>query len=176
MFGILGLILLVFFVYNQAGKYKAAKEWLSAFHLVREGRNEEAVRLYEKLYPILRYNQYFLFNYGAELSVMGNYVKSIEILKETEPRLNDSDLYIYLGNSYEGSGDMNSAVKCFQQASLIMPVKYYPRYRLAQICLKMGKTQEAVSMAKHILSMPVKVPSEIITNIRNEMQELVNNN
>jgi O-antigen polymerase len=176
LLSIFGLILLAFFVYNQVGKYKATKEWLTAFHLVREGRNEEAVRLYEKLYPTLNYNQYFLFNYGAELSVMGYYVKSVEILKETEPRLNDSDLYIYLGNSYEGSGDIANALKCFQQASLIMPLKYFPRYRLAQIYLKMGKTQQAVSLAKYILQMPVKIPSDIITNIRNEMQELVNKN
>jgi len=176
MISIIALLMVGLFVYNQAAKYRATREWLTAFHILHEGHKEEAIKLYEKLYPTLEYNPYFLFNYGAELSVMGNYTKSIEILREAEPRVADSDEYIYLGNSYEGIGDMNSAMKCFKQASLIMPIKFYPKYRLAQIYMKMGNTPEAVTIAKQILNMPVKVPSDIITNIRLEMQELINGN
>jgi hypothetical protein len=172
----IGVILIGFFVYNQAVKYKATREWLTAFHILHSGQKEEAVKLYEKLYPTLKYNQYFLYNYGAELSAIGNYTKSLAILKEAESRVDDPDEYIYLGNSYEGIGDIKSALKCFRQASAIMPIKFYPKYRMAQIYIKMGKTQEAVSLAKNILSMPVKVPSDAIAGIRNEMQALVNAN
>jgi len=176
IFSIIGLILIGFFINNQFTKYNATREWLTAFQILHAGQKEEAVRLYEKLYPTLKYNQYFLFNYGAELSTIGNYIRSIEVLREAEPRVDDSDEYIYLGNSYEGIGDLNSAMKCYRQASVIIPIKFYPKYRLAKLYEKTGRTQEAVSLAKNILNMTVKVPSVIITNIRNEMQILINTN
>jgi O-antigen polymerase len=172
----LGLVCIVFFVYNQTVKYKASREWLTAFHILHAGQKEEAIKLYEKLYPVLKYNQYFLFNYGAELSVMGKYTRSIEILREAESRIDDSDEYIYLGNSYEGIGDLNSAMQCYKKASLIMPIKFYPKYRLAKLYVKMGQSQEAVRLAKNILGMPVKVQSEVISGILGEMQKLVNDN
>lgn len=172
----IGVFLLLIFLYNQTVKYKATKQWLVAFNMLHNGQNGNAIKLYEHLYPVLHYNQYFLFNYGAELSVLGNYNRSLEILNEAEPRLDDSDEYIYLGNSYEGNGDLNTALNCFKKASLIMPIKFYPKYRLAKIYQRMGKTQDAITMAKQILSMPVKVPSDVIMSIRNEMQQLVNSN
>ncbi|MBA7575788.1 hypothetical protein ES708_17624 [subsurface metagenome] len=175
LLSIIGIVILAFFTVNQVKKYKASKEWLEAFRLVRTREYKKAVTAYEDLYPILNYNQFFLFNYGAELSVMGKYKKSVELLKEAEPRLNDADLYIYLGNSYVGLGDLKNAAHCFKKASLIMPVKFYPKYRLVKVYLAMNEHEKALDLAREIVSMPVKIPSEIITSIRNEMQELVNN-
>jgi O-antigen ligase len=170
---VIGLIIVVFFSADQYKKYRASKEWLGAFELVRAKEYKKAVPLYGTLYPVLNYNRYFLFNYGAELSVTGDYAKSIELLREAEPRLNDVDLYIYLGNSYAGLGDMNNAVQCFRKASLIVPVKFYPKYRLVKIYLSLDEHEKAFALAREILAMEVKIPSGIVTSIRNEMQELV---
>ncbi len=169
-----GIVLVVLFAVNQAKKYKASKEWIHAYKLARSREYQKAMTKYEELYPILNYNHYFLFNYGAELSVMGKYQQSVELLREAEPRLNDVDLYIYLGNSYVGLGDLENAAFCFKKASLIVPVKFYPRYRLVKIYLALNEQEQALELARDILGMKVKIPSDIITNIRNEMQELVN--
>jgi len=168
-----GLVLIVLFTVGQAKKYRASKEWLKAFKLVRAHEYPKAVSVYEELYPILNYNRFFLFNYGAELSVMGEYHKSVDLLTEAEERLNDVDLYIYLGNSYAGLGDWKNAASCFKKASLIVPGKFYPKYRLVKIYLELNEYEKALNLAREILSMPVKVPSDIITGIRNEMQELL---
>ena len=173
LLSLLAILILILFGINQVGKFNAAKKWLHGFQLVRANKYDEAQKLYSTLYPVLNYNPYFLFNYGAELSVMGSYPKSVEILHEGAPRLNDADVYIYLGNSYEGSGALDKAIKSFEQASMIMPVKFYPKYRLAKIYLKTGQQEQAYALARQILNMEVKIPSNIVTGIRDEMEQLL---
>ena len=104
---------------------------------------------------------------------MGQYQESVEILQEAATRLNDADLYIYLGNSYEGSGDLEKAIKSFEQASMIMPVKFYPKYRLVKIYQQTGEDEKACVLARQILNMDVKIPSDIVTDIRNDMEKLL---
>lgn len=171
-----GIVMLVIFLTAQIKKYNAAKDWLEAFRMVRSSNYKQAKEQYAQLYPVLNHNPYFLFNYGAELSVMGDYRKSTEILDQAKPLLNDADVYIYLGNSYDGLGLYPDAVTSFTQASLIMPVKFYPKYRLTKIYLKTGEQAKAKELARQILDMQVKIPSDIVTGIRNEMEQLLEEN
>ena len=170
---IVGIGLIIVFSVNQAKKFQASKEWAKAFKLLRQGDYEIAMKVYDSLYPTLKYNNFFLFNYGAELSVLGQFQKSVDLLKEAEANLNDIDLYIYLGNSYVGLGEYENAASCFTKASLIMPVKFYPKYRLVKIYQETHQNEKAINLAREIVNMPVKVPSDIITNIKKEMQELL---
>lgn len=154
---------------------KAERQWTEAFKLMRQNRLEEAYTLYSTLYSDLEYNQFFLFNYGAELSLMKRYTESIEVLKKAEPRLNDSDFYIYLANDYENLGNYAEAEKNYEKASYIMPSKFFPKYKLVTIYLKTNREKEAIALAKHILSMKIKVPSQTIDSILLEMSNLVKN-
>jgi O-antigen ligase len=173
---LIGIIFLSIFVINQTTIFHASKEWLNAFKLVRSNNYTQAKEDYEGLYPVLRYNPYFLFNYGAELSLMGEYNKSIKILKEAETGMNNADLYIYLGNSYTGINDLDKAANCFQKASDLMPIKFYPKYRLVKIFIQKGEIEKAKSLAREIIEMKVKIPSEVIKGIRKEMEELLESN
>jgi O-antigen ligase len=173
LLSIAGMIALAVFFFNQKEKHDASKKWLHAYQLVREKRFDEAKQLYTELYPVLNYNPYFLFNYGAELSLMGEFSKSISILNQAESQLNDSDFYIYLGNSYAEQGKYQEAIQSFRKASLIMPVKFYPRYRMVKLYQQSNQKQEAINMAMKILSMEVKVPSRIVSGIKAEMQQFL---
>ncbi len=163
----------ILFIKMESSRYSAEKEWLKAFHLVRKGQYPKAQKVYENIFDDLKYNQFFLFNYGAELTVMGEYQKSIDVLKTAEGRINDSDYFIYLGSSYEGIGDYTSALECFDQSSYIMPVKFYPIYRMVLLYRKTGENEAAKMLAKKILDMPIKVESDIVSNIRSEMSQFL---
>lgn len=171
---ILLVILIGFFLSMEIQRFKAEKKWLFAFRYVREQKYDLARQVYAELYPVMKYSPFFLFNYGAELSVMGDYDKSIEILKETGSHLNDSDYWIYFGNSYEGAGNYDKAITCYKQASYIMPVKFYPKYRLVLLYDKMGNTTQALRFAHQILEMKMKVKTDIAENINREMQNYIN--
>ena len=114
---ILGIIIVVIFSVAQFLRNDAEREWIKAYQMMRKNQPEEAYNLYRELYHTLTYNQFFLFNYGLELSLMKRYDESITILKEAEPRLNDSDFYIYLGSSYENKGNIAAAELCYLKAS-----------------------------------------------------------
>jgi tetratricopeptide (TPR) repeat protein len=139
--------------------------------MVRKGEYNQARVEYARLTPTLNYNPFFLFNYGAELTVMGDYKKSIEILTSVENRLSDADFYIYLGTSYEATGDLNTALYCFEKASNMMPVKYLPLYKLVILNDQLGNTELAISTAKKIMQMPIKVKSKFVDQIRMEMEQ-----
>jgi tetratricopeptide (TPR) repeat protein len=141
---------------------------------MRENRIYEAYTLYSELYPILKYDQFFLFNYGAELSLMNQYDVSIKILKEVEPRLNNTDFYFYLGNNYEMKGELTLAEESYKKAMNIMPVKLMPRYRLVVIYLKTKRKDKAINMANTILNMRIKIRSATTDAIRQEMFNLIN--
>ncbi|MBN1115632.1 MAG: O-antigen ligase family protein [Bacteroidales bacterium] len=165
--------LFIGFVILSFKRYYAEKEWVKAFQLVRERKYDEAQVKYAKLYPVMKYSQFFLFNYGAELSVMGKYRESIDVLDETRSKLNDSDYWIYRGNSLEALGDFAKAVECYEQASYIMPIKFYPKYRIALLFDKLGDIEMALSYAHEIADMKVKVESDIVKNIRQEMETYI---
>ena len=156
------------------GEYKAQKKWKLAIKKVKSNRIEEGFRDYQKLYNTLSYSPYFMYNYGSELSLAKRYKKSIEIRRKTEGKLNDADFYIYLGNSYSGVNDFDKAIESFKKASYIMPIKFYPKYRLVYLFHQTGRTREAYELAKKLLEMPVKVESPAIDQMLNEMRVFVN--
>jgi O-antigen polymerase len=168
------LIVLLLFVRLSANRIKAEKDWKNAFEMVRKGQYDQAKMKYEELYPVMEYNQFFIFNYGAELTVMQEYQQSVNVLKEVEHRLNDSDFYIYLGSSQEGIGILNEALQSFEKASNIMPVKFYPRYRMVLLYQKLGEMDKAKSLAQQILDMPIKVDSDVVSGVRQEMKVFLN--
>jgi O-antigen ligase len=169
----LGIVLSILFLRLTHLRIQGEKEWLSTFQIVRSGSYDAALKNYERLYEVLNYNQFFLFNYGAELVVMQKYKRSIEVLEETKDRLNDSDFYIYLGSSYEGVGEIQKAKECFEQAYRIVPIKFYPRYREILIHQNLGEMDIAYTQAKELLAIPTKVDSDIVTTIKTEMNSFV---
>jgi O-antigen polymerase len=173
---LMGIVVISIFLIIQYNRNKAEYDWLAAYKLMRQNKQEDAYRIYQELYPKLKYNQFFLFNYGAELSLMQKYDESINILKEAEVRLNDADFSIYLGSSYENSGNLKEAENCFLEATYKMPMKFFPKYKLVNIYMKTGRKAEAVKLAKELLAMKVKIPSQTIDIIKEEMKKLVENN
>lgn len=169
-------VILVLFAHLELKRFNAEKRWAYTFKLVRKGKYDIAKQRYDELLPILKYNQYFMFNYGAELTVMGEYKKSVEVLEQVEHRLNDSDFYIYLGSSYEGLGNIDMALQCFEQAANIMPVKFFPKYKIVLLHRVQGNNAKAVEMARHIMEMPIKVDSDIVRSIRHEMDVFLSGN
>jgi O-antigen ligase len=169
----LSIILLSVFYIDQSKKFNGEKEWYKTFKLMRAKEYDQAYKNYKELYPVMQYNKYFLFNFGAELSLMQRYEKSIQTLNGTLVYLNDVDVYDYLGHSYQESGQLEQAEKCFLHASYIVPSKFFPKYNLVKLYVLMKKDKEAIALAEEIVQMKVKVPSELVTKIKTEMMNFL---
>ncbi|MBA7575755.1 hypothetical protein ES708_17591 [subsurface metagenome] len=146
------------------------KHWKLAYEMFQNGNKDDALEVYKSISSIMSYNPYFLYNYGAELSVYGNYQESIDVLRSVENRINDADYYTCLGSNYFQLGDMQNAILNYQKASNIMPVRYYPKYCLVQSYYMQKDFGKANALAEEILSMPIKIPSTTINQIREEMR------
>ena len=172
IFGIL-LVTLWFGIY--INRLHGEKEWNTAYKSVRENKFEIAKHLYRKNFSRMTYNPYFNYNYGAELCLMGDFEKSISILKTIEYKLADSDFYILLGSNYEALGKFDQALSNYEHAANMIPMKYYPKYKMVMLNERMGNTGKAIELSKQIIDMPIKVDSKTVRMIREEISLYLNN-
>lgn len=167
------VVLLVIILQQQLNRRSALREWKIALEQMHKGEVEQAIRGYKKAYPVLKYSGRFLYNYGAELSVNQRFKESEEILLEAEPKLNDADFYNYLGNTYEGLGELQKAEEAYLQSSSIIPHKLYPKYRLVFIYSRTNRIDEATELAMEIIHFKPKIESQTTNSIKQDMVQLL---
>jgi hypothetical protein len=173
MFAVLLLVFATILATTAYRRNKAERKWFTAFQLMRQVRIDEAYQVYNEIYDVMQYSQFFKFNYGAELNLMKRYDESIKVLRDAEPRINDADFYIYLGSDYENKGMLNEAELCFKKAGNIMPYKFFPKYRLVKIYQASNRIDDALTLAKQMINMPVKIQNQVTESILGEMRYFV---
>ena len=133
----------------------------------------EAEAGYRELYPFLRENPLFLYNYGAELHHAGKWGEAAAVLEECAEGLDDTDVQMLLGDACEQSGDDEGAEGHFRQAAMMCPVRFIPLYRLVRLYERTGRQEEALRLAGELVEKPVKVPSYAVEKIKRECRELL---
>lgn len=157
---------LLVFSYNQ---YSATRKWKKAANIIL-GCEACSFKAYKEIYPYLRHRSPFLYNYGAELYESGKYEQSIDILQQCMNIAPTIDCSLYLGKAYESTGNYLEAEQYYKRAAYMAPGRQSPKYFLVNLYQMTGEKDSAVKLAKEILSMKVKIPSEAATQIRTEMK------
>ncbi len=168
------IICAIGFIVLENNKRNSAKLWARAAFLSKNGHYKEAEHIYESVYNDLSYDPDFLFNYGYESYFMGDFNRSIEILKKVKPVLENSGVYIGLGNSLESLKQYGKAEEAYLHALSLIPYKIYPRYKLALLYKKTGQKNKAIELAKEILNFKPKIYHSNIDVIKIEMSKLLN--
>ena len=163
---LLGSVFVLFFIFLifQANQLSYYKTWHKAT-IAMESGDRYGLTIMEELYPNLNDDKLFLYNYGTELSLAGNYAKSIEILEKAQPLLNDYNVYAYLGNDFEAVKRFDKAITCFEMADNLIPSRVYTKYRLFQLYFKTND-KRAIPMAQKVLDMPAKGFSDNVGVLR----------
>jgi len=167
----LNSILLASAIFQIKYEYK----WNSIAKRSLAGFSEEMLSEYANLYTNchLKKDALFLYNYGAELNFIGEYKKSNEILLECQKYMDDIELEILLADNFEKTNCMANAEDCLILASRMIPVRFFPIYRLAKLYEKNNQYERACNMARIIIKKEVKVPSTKIIVIKKEMNDLI---
>ena len=131
---------------------------------------------YDHAYKLNSDNGKFLYNYGAELVVHGDFSKGLIVLDEAKNHLKPSTLFMHQGLAWESLGYKQKALKAYEVASHIIPHKFYPKYRLVFLHDDLGNRIEALNLAKEIVQAPAKVKSDIVLQMKSEMREYLNQN
>lgn len=147
--------------------------WCKIANESLRGKTEQMLPFYVQLHKSLKKNELFLYNYAAELNVVENYDKSIQIALECEQRLADYDLQMLLADNYMCLNLYEEAENHYKKAAAMCPVRFLPLQKLVEVYMKTDRKQKASSLAQMIIDKDVKVHSATINSIKHQMQTIV---
>ena len=165
------LVLLGVCVYNSI----YVMQWKRIERLSLRGQTEAMLPEYARLYPKLKSNGSFLYNYGAELHYIKRYKESKKIILECEQLQNDYNVQMIMADNYRHTDMIQNAVECYDLASNMTPCRFLPLYDQMKMLLETGDTICAIELANKIVNKKVKVKSGYLDRIIAEANALLNN-
>ncbi len=137
------------------------------------GETRKVLPEYARLYPWMRGEGLFLYNYAAELNYIGEWKKSNQLMTECSRLYNDNDVQLILADNCQQLRHYNEAEKHLKLAYSMIPNRFIPLYRLVKLYQQQKRDMEAQNIAQEITRKPVKIPSYDIDAIKKEMQDLL---
>jgi O-antigen ligase len=129
---------------------------------------------YARLYPSLKANPSFMYNYGAWLHHNGYYGESLEILNECINSLDDYNVELLLADNYRQLGDIEKSIEKFEVANAMVPSRFLPLYHEMITYEGVGDYVNACRIARKIVNKPVKVQrSTSVKRIIREAKEII---
>jgi tetratricopeptide (TPR) repeat protein len=129
---------------------------------------------YEALFPELRQEIHFLFEYAKSLRAVQRYEESNRILRQAMSVSCDPALYNMAGQNCRLIKDDAEAERYFLQSSCLVPSRLLPYYLLAKLYDETDRREQALAMAEIVLTRKPKVHSQAVDEMREEMEKLKN--
>lgn len=154
--------------------------WKNIAHGSLTGNTKKILHLLHQ-YDGLHKNTYlgknglFLYNYGAELNHIGKYEQSNEILSLCSKYMNDYDMHMMLADNYQHLNCNEEAERHYSLAHKMIPSKFIPLYALVKLYERNGQNEKIYAIAEEIINKKAKVTSLKVTQIKNEMRQLISN-
>ncbi len=166
------IIVCVFFLFQTYDQIHSEIKWKTIAMNSLQGKTEAMLPEYEKLYnESLKRNSLFLYNYGAELNFSGRFDKSNDVLTECKKHFNDYDLQMLLADNYYKIGKAEKAIQIYEHASIMIPCRFLPLFKLFEIYKKEGQKDLAQKIANKIINKKPKILSSSVTFIKSEAKE-----
>lgn len=140
------------------------------------GKTIETIPKYEKLYESWNGNHLFLYNYGAELNYIKDYAKSNDIFNKCIQHWNDYDIQILVADNYFNMEEWDKALDHYKLAADMCPNRFIPLHHMHKIYVNKNELDKALDMAKKIVTKKVKIPSETVSSIVNDMEKYIKEN
>lgn len=166
----------VTFNYYLIPKIQAIHKWKEASDIAFLGNFKKVLPIYEYAYLRLSDNPYFLYNFAAELYTNGDYTRSLCLLNKCRNYMADYNLEILLGDNCLKLDRKEEAITHYKEASFMCPNRFYPLYKMQIIYDSLGNKRMAYILAKQILRKNIKVPSQEINQIKEYMNNWLQEN
>lgn len=151
--------------------YKAYKEMKNARELCKAGMLNESNLVFEKIYPSLKEDVYYLREYSIVLMHTRQFEKAEPILEKLLLKANTSLDYNLLATCYYKNNKLKDAEVNYLKAIYRVPNRFSSRYNLYEFYFLTGQLSKAQKIKEEILRLPVKIASPIIDQIKKKLQQ-----
>lgn len=134
---------------------EAESKWLEERRFTNFGIFDGMAGRLAILYPQLRRNFRYLYDYGYALHKECRYEESNVILREGALISSDPMFYNIIGKNHEALGDYELAERNYIHAHNMVPSRLYPYILLMEMKERQGNTEQALAYARKALSLPV---------------------
>ena len=132
--------------------------------------SDMAIVQYETLYPYMKTDVFFLYNYAAVLNRSKEYIKSNEILLISKSYLTDIDTELLLADNYKQLNQYEDSEKCLKKASYMIPNRFIPLYNLLLLYEIKKDSINAKKVANEILNKQIKVDSYKVRQMKKRVR------
>ena len=172
MFGIMGIVVL-FFDFREFGRREAYRKWKNNAVYYTWEDYQSVVEEYGKLYPVLKNDFKFLFEYGHSLHKVGRYEESNIMLKRGIRHSADPMFWNIAGNNYLALKQYDQGMTAYLRAYYTCPNRVYPLYLLTKLEAERGDTTMMNYYGRILLEKRPKVPSLAVDEMKFEIRKML---
>lgn len=172
MFGIMGIVVL-FFDFREFGRREAYRKWKNNAVYYTWEDYQSVVEEYGKLYPVLKNDFKFLFEYGHSLHKVGRYEESNIMLKRGIRHSADPMFWNIAGNNYLALKQYDQGMTAYLRAYYTCPNRVYPLYLLTKLEAERGDTTMMNYYGRILLGKRPKVPSLAVDEMKFEIRKML---
>ena len=172
MFGIMGIVVL-FFDFREFGRREAYRKWKNNAVYYTWEDYQSVVEEYGKLYPVLKNDFKFLFEYGHSLHKVGRYEESNIMLKRGIRHSADPMFWNIAGNNYLALKQYDQGMTADLRAYYTCPNRVYPLYLLTKLEAERGDTTMMNYYGRILLGKRPKVPSLAVDEMKFEIRKML---
>lgn len=171
----ISMIALLGTYYWKNNQYVVCKDWYLSKMLYNIGGYQSAKEEYEKLYPDLKNQGAFLFEYGYCLHKLKQYDSSTIVLEEAMKHSCDPMILNIIGKNYQAVGKYKKAEESLIRSTHRLPGRIYPYYLLAKLYAESEYQQpeKLKRMVEVVLTKEPKVQSTAVKEMREEVKKLL---
>ena len=171
VFGILlSVVSLVSWIHDEGQRKTAEYRWHDELGFSTSGISDGAADSLALLYPQLRTEFRYLYDYGYALHREGRYEESNLVLREGASISSDPMFYDIIGKNFEAMGNFRDAERNYMHAHFMVPSRLYPYILLMEMEERLGNRERALAYAEKVMSMPVNPRNASMANLQKEAE------
>lgn len=151
----------------------AYRQWNLLKPFFDRSQFDKITQNYTVLYPYLKSNARFLFEYGQCLSQIKQYQKSNIILEKGLSLSSDPMFLNILGKNYQQMGKYQLAEKMFYKAHYRIPHRIYPLFLLMNLYKDQQRVHDMLYIATIIVNKKEKIVTQDAENMKKEARKII---
>lgn len=137
------------------------------------GKYDEANDGYKKIYPHMKYNLDFMYNYAANRYNAKDYGECIKLLKQIILLSDNYDVQLLTAQTYENLQQDSLSITHYKKAAQMCPNRFIPLYGIFRIYDRRGDISLRDQLGVKILEKPIKIDSYAIREIRESVSKII---